>query len=90
MARIFTYNQDPSLDINDKLIGSNSEDNVTKNFTIDSLLDLANDVNAIKHFDGIVFKVQDYNVNSDQYGIITIGTGDYTNTNFADIQTLYL
>ena len=90
MARIFTYNQDPSLDVNDKLIGSNSEDNVTKNFTIDSLLDLANDVNAIKHFDGIVFKVQDYNANSDQYGIITIGTGDYTNTNFADIQTLYL
>ena len=90
MARIFTYNQDPSLDINDKLIGSNSEDNVTKNFTIDSLLGLANDVNAIKHFDGIVFKVQDYNVNTEQYGIITTGTGDYTNTDFDNIQTIYL
>ena len=90
MARIFTYNQDPSLDINDKLIGSNSEDNVTKNFTIDSLLDLANDVNAIKNFDGIVFKALDYNVDSSQYGIITTSTGVYTSTNFSSIQTIHL
>ena len=90
MARIFTYDQDPSLNLNDKLIGSNSEDNVTKNFTIDSLLELANNVNAIKHFDGIVFKALDYNVDSDQYGIITTGTGDYTSTNFSAIQIMYL
>ena len=90
MARIFTYDQDANLDINDKLLGSNSGDDVTKNFTINSLLELANSVNAIKHFDGIVFKVQDYNVDSDQYGIITTGTGAYTNTDFEDIQTIYL
>lgn len=90
MARIFTYDQDPSLNLNDKLIGTNSEDSVTKNFTIESFLELANSENFIKHFDGIVFKVQDYNVDSDQYGIITTGTGAYTNTNFANIQTIYL
>jgi hypothetical protein len=90
MARIFTYDQDPSLNLNDKLIGTNSEDNVTKNFTIQSFLELANNENFIKHFDGIVFKVQDYNVDLDQYGIITTGIGTYTNTDFANIQTIYL
>ena len=90
MARIFTYDQDPSLNLNDKLIGTNSEDNVTKNFTIESFLELANNENFIKHFDGIVFKVQDYNVDLNQYGIITTGTGAYTNTDFANIQTIYL
>jgi len=90
MARIFTYDQDPSLNLNDKLIGTNSEDNVTKNFTIESFLELANSENFIKHFDGIVFKVQDYNVDSDQYGIITTGTGTYANTDFDNIQTIYL
>jgi hypothetical protein len=90
MARIFTYNQDDSLNLNDKVIGSNSGDNVTKNYTVESLLGVANSENFIKQFDGIVFKVQDYNNDSDQFGIITTGTGAYTNTNFSDIQTIYL
>lgn len=90
MARIFTYNQDESLNLNDKVIGSNSGDNVTKNYTVESLLGVANSENFIKQFDGIVFKVQDYNNDSDQFGIITTGTGAYTNTNFSDIQTIYL
>ena len=90
MARIFTYNQDESLNLNDKVIGSNSGDNVTKNYTVESLLGVANSENFIKQFDGIVFKVQDYNLDSDQFGIITTGTGSYTSTNFDNIQTIYL
>ena len=90
MARIFTYDQDVDLNLNDKVIGSNSGDNITKNFSIQSLLDLANSENFINQFDGIVFKAQDYNVDSDSFGIVTTGTGTYTSTNFADIQTLYL
>ena len=90
MARIFTYDQDADLNLNDKVIGSNSGDNVTKNFSVQSLLDLANSENFINQFDGIVFKAQDYNVDADSFGIITTGTGTYTSTNFSDIQTLYL
>lgn len=90
MARIFTYNQDESLNLNDKVIGSNSGDNVTKNYTVESLLGVANSENFIKQFDGIVFKVQDYNLDSDQFGIITTGTGSYTSTDFDNIQTIYL
>jgi len=90
MARIFTYDQDADLNLNDKVIGSNSGDNVTKNFSVQSLLDLANSENFINQFDGIVFKAQDYNVDTDSFGIITTGTGTYTSTNFSDIQTLYL
>lgn len=90
MARIQTYAQDTTLDLQDKLIGSNSTDNVTKNFTINSLLELANEVNAINHFDGVVFKALDYNVDTDQYGIITTGTGTYTSTNFSSITNIFL
>ena len=90
MARIFTYDQDVDLNLNDKVIGSNSTDNVTKNFSVESLLDLANNENFIKQFDGIVFKASDYNSDSDQFGIITTSTGSYTNTPFADITSLHL
>ncbi len=90
MARIFTYDQDVDLNLNDKVIGSNSNDNITKNFSVESLLELANAENFIKQFDGIVFKAQDYNVDTDQFGIITTGTGTYTSTSFASIQTLYM
>ena len=90
MARIFTYNQDVDLNLQDKVIGSSSGDNVTKNYSVESLLQLANSENFIKQFDGIVFKAQDYNNDSQQFGIITTGTGSYTSTDFANIQTLYL
>ena len=90
MARIFTYNQDTDLDLQDKVIGSNSGDNVTKNYSVQSVLDVANTENFIKQFDGIVFKAQDYNNDSQQFGIITTGTGTYTSTNFSAIQTLNL
>ena len=90
MARIQTYTQDADLNLQDKVIGSNSGDNVTKNYTIQSLLDLANNENFINQFDGIVYKASDYNVDSGQFGIITTGTGTYSSTNFSDIQTIYL
>lgn len=88
MARIFTYDQDADLNLSDKVIGSNQGDNVTKNYTIQSLLELANSENFIKQFDGIVFKAQDFNNDSDAFGVITTGTGEYTSTAFANITTL--
>ena len=90
MARIFTYDQDVDLNLNDKVVGSNSTDNITKNYSVQSLLDLANTENFIKQFDGIVFKAMDYNFDADQFGIITTGTGTYSNTDFSSIQTIYL
>jgi galactitol-specific phosphotransferase system IIB component len=90
MARIQTYSQDTTLDLNDKLIGSDSTNNSTKNFSIESLLDLANSSNSINHFDGVVFKALDYNVNTAQYGIITTGTGTYSSTNFSTITQFYI
>ncbi len=90
MARIFTYDQDVDLNLSDKVVGSNSIDNITKNYSVQSLLELANTENFIKQFDGIVFKAMDYNFDTDQYGIITTGTGDYSSTDFSTIQTIYL
>lgn len=60
MARIKTYNQDTTVSVNDKLLGTDSTTDGTKNFTIQSLLDLINSLSAVAIFDGIAFKYQSY------------------------------
>ena len=60
MARIKTYNQDTTVSVNDKLLGTDSTTDGTKNFTIHSLLDLINSLSAVAIFDGIAFKYQSY------------------------------
>ena len=42
MARISTYDQDSNVSFQDKLIGTNSVDSATKNFTLQSVIDLIN------------------------------------------------
>lgn len=42
MARISTYDQDSTLHVNDKLLGTDSGTAATKNFTIQSIVDLIN------------------------------------------------
>jgi len=58
MARIQTYDQDSNVTFQDKLIGTDSASFATKNFTIQSLMDLINQLSGVDLFDGIVFKYQ--------------------------------
>lgn len=58
MARIQTYDQDSNVTFQDKLIGTDSASSATKNFTIQSLMDVINQLSGIDLFDGIVFKYQ--------------------------------
>lgn len=58
MARIQTYDQDSNVTFQDKLIGTDSASSATKNFTIQSLMDVINQLSGVDLFDGIVFKYQ--------------------------------
>ena len=58
MARIQTYDQDSNVTFQDKLIGTDSATSATKNFTIQSLMDVINQLSGVDLFDGIVFKYQ--------------------------------
>ena len=55
MARISTYEQDSNVSFQDKLIGTNSVDSATKNFTLQSVIDLINQIILIKMFDFRVY-----------------------------------
>ena len=56
MARIQTYAQDSNVTFQDKLIGTDSATSATKNFTIQSLMDVINQLSGVDMFDGLVFK----------------------------------
>lgn len=58
MARIQTYDQDSNVTFQDKLLGTDSSTSGTKNFTIQSLMDVINQLSGVDLFDGIVFKYQ--------------------------------
>ena len=58
MARIQTYDQDSNVTFQDKLIGTDSATSATKNFTVQSLIDVINQLSGVDLFDGIVFKYQ--------------------------------
>ena len=56
MARIQTYAQDSNVTFQDKLIGTDSATSATKNFTIQSLMDVINQLSGVDMFDGLVFR----------------------------------
>lgn len=86
MARIKTYGQDSQVTFQDKLIGTDFDTEATKNFTVQSLLDLINQLSAVSLFDGIVFKFQDYNAETDDpAGIVNIDGGAAAQVGFSTV-----
>ena len=89
MARISTYDQDSSLNKLDKLIGTDSATDGTKNFTISSLIQLINDLSAINMFDGLSYEYQAYDADAtDPEGILNITGTSLNNTAFSAITQL--
>ena len=83
MARISTYDQDSSVSFEDKLIGTNSVDSSTKNFTLQSVIDLINQLSGINLFDGMVYKFQSYlPAATDPVGILNLVAGNTSTTAF--------
>ena len=91
MARIKTYDQDSTLNKADKVLGTDSATGATKNYSIESILSVANEANLVEVFDGAAFEFQDYidpagTVN----GVINLNAGTASNAAFSAITTLYI
>ena len=86
MARISTYDQDSNVSFQDKLIGTNSVDSATKNFTLQSVIDLINQLSGINLFDGMVYKFQSYlPAATDPVGILNLVGGNTSTTAFSAV-----
>ena len=91
MARIKTYEQDTTLNVLDKFLGTDSATDGTKNFTIQSVVDLIQEGGLIAQPISISydFGVYDEDVASPQ-GILTLGTGNPAAGNYSDITEILL
>lgn len=91
MARIKTYAQDSNVSVNDKLLGTDSVTDGTKNFTIQSLLDLINSISAVAIFDGIAYKFQAYDGSiTDPEGILNLTGGTSVATSFSSVNQIII
>lgn len=91
MARIKTYDQDGTVSVNDKLLGTDSVTEGTKNFTIQSLLDLVNAISAVAIFDGIAYKFQAYDGSiTDPEGILNLTGGTSVATSFSSVNQIII
>jgi len=91
MARIKSYDQDSTLNKADKVLGTDSATGKTKNYTIESILSVANEDNLVEVFDGAAFEFQDYvNPAGEVNGVLNLNAGIATNAAFSAISVLYI
>ena len=91
MARISSYDQDSSLNVADKLLGTDSATGATKNFTLDSVLGLVNDGGLVQAFDGSTFQFTDYVApGSTPQGVLNLNEGTASTTAFSAINQIFI
>jgi len=84
MARIQTYQQDSNVTLGDKLLGTDETNNATKNFTLQSIVDLINSLSAVAIFDGIAYRFQNYDpADTDPQGVLSLNGGVAASTAFS-------
>ena len=91
MPRIGTYEQDSTLSKLDKLLGSDSGSTGTKLYSIDSIVTLINEINAIDTFDGLLYEFKDYLAEAtDPQGVLNLTGTNTIATNFSAVTQLIL
>ena len=91
MARISQYEQDGTLNKQDKVLGTDSATGATKNYTIDSILSFVNTENLVEIFDGAAYTFQSYvDPADDPEGVINLNAGGATATAFSAINRIYV
>lgn len=91
MARISSYDQDGTLNKLDKVIGTDSITGDTKNYTINSMLQLVNQEGLVEAFDGASFAFVDYIAPADNpRGVINLNASVASPANFSDINEIYI
>ena len=91
MARISQYDQDSSLNKADKVLGTDSATGKTKNYSIESILSVANEANLVESFDGAAFEFKDYvDPAGTVDGVLNLNAGSAIDTSFSTINTIYI
>ena len=91
MARISQYDQDSSLNKADKVLGTDSATGKTKNYSIESILSVANEANLVESFDGAAFEFKDYvDPAGTVDGVLNLNAGSAIDTSFSTINTIYV
>lgn len=91
MARISQYEQDGTLNKQDKVLGTDSTTGATKNYTIDSILSFVNTENLVEIFDGAAYTFQSYvDPADDPEGVINLNGGGATDAAFSAINTIFV
>tara|TARA_R110001606_G_scaffold344505_1_gene493216 strand:+ start:3037 stop:5994 length:2958 start_codon:yes stop_codon:yes gene_type:complete len=90
MARISTYGLDNSPSTSDKWIGTDSATGQTKNFSVESVINLINDNSFIDQFDGVIYEFTEYESSSTTQGVISVNAAGASVTQFSAVNTIYL
>jgi hypothetical protein len=90
MARISTYGLDNTPSTSDKWIGTDSATGQTKNFSVESIINLINDNAFIDQFDGVIYEFTQYESSSTTQGIVSVSGGSANVTEFQNVNTIYL
>ena len=90
MARINTYGIDSTPSLSDKWIGTDSETSTTKNFTVNSIIQLINNSSLIDQFDGTIYEHKSLDSEANPTGVLAIAESGALTTPFANIGTIYL
>lgn len=94
MARISTYEQDSTVSKEDKVIGTDSVTGGTKNFSLESILDLLDDETTYEHTQASSSSTWTITHNLDKYPSVTVVDNDddvvYGDTNYQDRNTVII
>ena len=90
MARISTYGFDSTPSLTDKWIGTDSATNATKNFSVESIVELLNDNSLIDQFDGVIYEYKTLDAEVQPTGIIGVTQTGNSVTQFSAVTQLFL
>ena len=90
MPRISTFSQDATVSKQDQWIGTDSETGATKNYSIQSFVDLINDENLVNLFDGVLYTFKAVDSTAQGQGILSVTGSNTLTTNFSALTHVYL
>lgn len=90
MPRISTFSQDTTVSKQDQWIGTDSETGATKNYSIQSFVDLINSENLVNLFDGVLYTFKAVDSTAQGKGILSVTGSNTLTTNFSALTHVYL
>ena len=89
MPRISTFQQDTTVSKSDQWIGTDSETGATRNYSIQSFVDLINDENLVNLFDGVLYQFAAVDSSATGKGIVSVTGTNTLTTAFNAITSIH-